>query len=496
MAQVDRCRRCGGPSPKGDRDGGFCQRRIGGLRGLHDAHPVVGALADAVAQRDVRAYSEHYTEVVSIEKLRADQVMRFRIEKILATEAPSLIGRVAANPGKEDWADRFGAWGKAWRWAVTDSWLELRSDPSFQQKLERRRREIDTKIRDLLAEAAALRAWDHFFSRLSTSQEAALRGWRQAVRAMGKGTGKSARLARLRREARNYMDECRDAIPVWIMPRYLVAEMVNPKPKLYDLVIADEASQLGVDSAFLFYITKQLVVVGDEEQISPRTVGIPDSVIADLQRRYLDDVPHQHAFSPQSSLYANANIRFGNPRIVLREHFRCMPEIIQFSNDLCYAPNGTPLDPLRTYQANKHRPLVVRHVADGYAMGSHGNVENVPEADAIVDQIAACMADPRYDNATMGVISLQGGTQARLIERKLHESMDAGEIEKRRLICGDSYAFQGDERDIMFLSMVAAATDEKRRRPKDRNTFGRFSPPTLQRGGEQSARSALAVPHG
>ena len=93
-------------------------------------------------------------------------------------------------------------------------------------------------------------------------------------------------------------------------------------------------------------------------------------------------------------------------------------------------------------------------------MGSHGNVENVPEADAIVDQIAACMADSRYANATMGAISLQGGTQARLIERKLHESVDAGEIEKRRLICGDSYAFQGDERDIVFLSMVAAATDE------------------------------------
>ena len=55
---------------------------------------------------------------------------------------------------------------------------------------------------------------------------------------------------------------------------------------------------------------------------------------------------------------------------MLREHFRCMPEIIQFSNDLCYAPNGTPLDPLRTYPENRLEPLVLRHVAAGYRVGN------------------------------------------------------------------------------------------------------------------------------
>ena len=68
---------------------------------------------------------------------------------------------------------------------------------------------------------------------------------------MGKGTGRSARMERLRREARQYMEQCRDAIPVWIMPRYLVAEMVDPAPGRYDLVIVDEASQLGVESLSL-----------------------------------------------------------------------------------------------------------------------------------------------------------------------------------------------------------------------------------------------------
>ncbi len=50
----------------------------------------------------------------------------------------------------------------------------------------------------------------------------------------------------------------------------------------------------------------------------------------------------------------------------------------------------------------------------------------------------------------------KGEAQAKLIEHKLLESLEPEVIEQRRLICGDAYAFQGDERHIIFLSMVAA----------------------------------------
>lgn len=431
-----------------------------GLIDQHDIHPAVAAIAEAVKQRDVSAYGKSYADIVSIEKLRMDQRKRAEIEGILSVAVPGLACRVAKTVEEDAWADRFSVWEKAWRWAMADIWLEKRSDFSYQQKLQQRRSDREQKVRTLLAEVATLRAWGLFFKRLSEEEKAALKGWRAAVQAMGKGTGKSAKLARLRREARAYMDECRAAIPVWIMPRYLVAEMVNPEPELYDLVIVDEASQLGIDSAFLFYISKKMVVVGDDQQISPAHIGIPDSTIADLQRRWLDGIPHHHAFLTKASLYGNAKIRFGGIDITLREHFRCMPEIIQFSNDLCYAPNASPLDPLRTYQTDRLEPLVVKKVPDGYRKGDRSNAQNPPEADAIVAQIVACLADDRYDQATMGVVSLQGEAQSKLIEQKLLERVDGKDIEKRRLICGDAYTFQGDERDVIFLSMVAAAVDE------------------------------------
>jgi hypothetical protein len=125
---------------------------------------------------------------------------------------------------------------------------------------------------------------------------------------MGKGTGRSARMERLRREARQFMNQCREAIPVWIMPRYLVAEMVDAAPNRYDVVIVDEASQLGIEGLFLFYIAARMVVVGDDQQISPYGVGIADQSVADLQHHYLDGIPYHFALSAQSSLYANAQI--------------------------------------------------------------------------------------------------------------------------------------------------------------------------------------------
>ncbi len=428
---------------------------VNNLNDIQNAHPVVQTLIHAVNERDVRAYSKCYDQVRDIVQTRIEHEKQISIERILREAVPYLVESIVSTINDNAWDERFANWEKAWRWGIADAWLDKRLDFDYQEELGQNWHTIEQQIRKLTADLAALRAWRHFFDRLSQQEAEALKGWRETIRAIGRGTGRSNRLARLRREARIYMDKCRDAIPAWIMPRYLVAEMLNPEPNRFDLVIADEASQLGIESLFLFYIAKKILVVGDDQQISPYGVGIRDDQISSLQQRFLGGIPHRIAFSAQSSLYSNAKIRF-NSNIVLREHFRCMPEIIQFSNDLCYASNGTPLDPIRAYQGNRLEPLVLRHVSEGYREGSPQRAINRPEANAIVAQVAACIKDPRYQGLTMGVISLQGEAQAKLIEQALLEELELEEIDERLLICGDAYAFQGDERNVIFLSMVAA----------------------------------------
>jgi very-short-patch-repair endonuclease len=56
---------------------------------------------------------------------------------------------------------------------------------------------------------------------------------------------------------------------------------------------------------------------------------------------------------------------------------------------------------------------------------------------------------------SIGVISLIGSKQAALINRMLLEALGEETILRHRISCGDSATFQGNERDIVFLSMVA-----------------------------------------
>ena len=126
-----------------------------------------------------------------------------------------------------------------------------------------------------------------------------------------------------------------------------------------------------------------------------------------------------------------------------------MPEIIGFSNALCYGGN---LIPLRQVGRNRLDPLKRTYLPDGLRSGDVNDME----ARAIVDAIAACHEHPDYEDADFGVICLQGNEQGELIEQLLLERLGPEIFTRRRLRCGNPYAFQGDERDVMFMSMVVA----------------------------------------
>jgi superfamily I DNA and/or RNA helicase len=86
-------------------------------------------------------------------------------------------------------------------------------------------------------------------------------------------------------------------------------------------------------------------------------------------------------------------------RSVLKEHFRCVPEIIQFSNWLSY--NGE-IKPLREASSTPILPALVAHRVQGVAYGK----KNSEEAKAIVSLIASLIQQPEYESKTVGVISL------------------------------------------------------------------------------------------
>lgn len=278
--------------------------------------------------------------------------------------------------------------------------------------------------------------------------------WTQAVRQAG---GKGKLSFQYRRKAQSLLQGISRDIPCWIMPMYRLVDTLGPEPETFDVVIIDEASQLGPEALFLKYITQKIIVVGDDQQTAPENVGVQIEQVNDLIRTHLSGIPDQEFYNTKHSFFEHVDALAGQ-RISLKEHFRCMPEIIEFSNQLCYRPQGIELVPLKQYSSKRLDPLVKYFVPKG----TFENDRNLPEARAIVESIKYLLTDEAYEGKTFGIIALQGTNQSIEIDRLLREEIAPKDFQERKIVCGTPPDFQGDERDVVFLSLVTAH-DHRRR---------------------------------
>ena len=438
-------------------------------RSLANPHPVVNDLAAATEQGNVVAFREQLARLAELHHERSLAEQCLSLDKRLRESAPMLPDAIKSVETRPALATGLDSFGRAWAWRRATAWLERFStehSAGVADEIAQTERQLHRATQTLVA----LKSWNSCMEKLASNptQQGALTAWQQMVKKIGKGTGKYAET--YRRDARKYMQQCRNAIPAWIMPLYRVAEQVEAEPEIFDVVIVDESSQTGPEGLILQYLAKQCVIVGDDKQISPEGGFVEGSQVRVLMEQHLDGIPFSETLDPATSLFDQAAVRYGN-RITLREHFRCMPEIIRFSNELCYT--DTPLIPLRQYPPSRLPPIQVRFVKDGYREGKSQDAINRPEAAAVAKTVIDCLNDPRYKGKSFGVICLQGHAQAQLIENMILERIGPQPFkdEKTRLLCGDPYSFQGDERDIVFLSMIASVEGEGRSAPLTRETF-------------------------
>jgi superfamily I DNA and/or RNA helicase len=81
------------------------------------------------------------------------------------------------------------------------------------------------------------------------------------------------------------------------MPISLVAEQFDPRTSHFDVVIIDEASQADLNALIPLYMGTQVIVVGDHEQVTPLGVGKNATLLQNLQRSMLQDIPNSHLFA-------------------------------------------------------------------------------------------------------------------------------------------------------------------------------------------------------
>jgi very-short-patch-repair endonuclease len=340
---------------------------------------------------------------------------------------------------------------QAWEWRRAQTWFDEVVGSVDPAVLGRRVEQGREKIRRLTGELVVASAWLEVSRSLDDRRRAALADWTTALRKIGKGTGRNA--AAWQAHAQRAMESAVEAVPVWVMSVDRAIEQFAGGAH-FDVVIVDEASQADLFALPVLSLAERAVVVGDDQQIGPQ-LGFVGSV-SGLIHSHLDDVPSAEHFDPESSLYDHA-VRRSPERILLTEHFRCVPQIIEFSSKHYYDGKIMPLRADRPAFA----PIRTVFLPDGVRqpLAPYGDV-NLAEATALVAQVTAIVADPDYAGRTLGVISLLSTSgQANYLLAHLREAIGEDEMEARRLRVGDAYTFQGDERDVVLVSMVVSAND-------------------------------------
>ncbi|WP_286965180.1 DUF3320 domain-containing protein [Methylobacterium sp.] len=246
--------------------------------------------------------------------------------------------------------------------------------------------------------------------------------------------------------------------PCVMMSPLSIAQYLPPDKEPFDVVIFDEASQISPwDAVGALARAKQVVIVGDPEQLPPTNVG----------DRGVDDIEDGTDVTDQESILDEclaANI----PRRNLDWHYRSRHEsLIAFSNSRYYGGR------LVTFPSpvTDDRAVRLTLVPDGVYERGAGRV-NRPEARAVVADIVRRLRDPAFaaERRSLGIVTFNG-EQQRLIENLLDEQRRSyPELEpffdKDRwhepVFVKNLENVQGDERDVIIFS-VAVGPDQSGR---------------------------------
>jgi len=204
---------------------------------------------------------------------------------------------------------------------------------------------------------------------------------------------------------------------------------------VYDYVIVDEASQVDLATgALALSCAKRAVIVGDLKQL-PNVVSREQKALTDavFEKYDLDDAYRYSDHSLLSSIVA----LFPNvPRALLREHYRCHPEIIGFCNQRFYNNELIVLTKPKSFR----QPLMVYQTAPGNHARDHVNQRQI---DVITNEVFPQQGLNPSDGS-VGIVTPYRN-QANVLQKVFaNTEVKADTADK----------FQGQERSVMIFSTV------------------------------------------
>ncbi len=248
--------------------------------------------------------------------------------------------------------------------------------------------------------------------------------------------------------------------PCFMMSPLSVAQFLDPSLHIFDLVIFDEASQIPPEDALGAIIRgRQVVVVGDSKQLPP-TSFFSAQIIAE------DDIDPSQGEAPaitdsvESILDEMASLGFA--RLRLRWHYRSRHEsLITFSNRKFYDAElitfpGPGIDADRV-------GLQFHWVGGVYEGKGINSVEASAVADAVCEHIRNC------PELTLGVGTFNIRQQTLILDELDKRRREDPALEFFFARRGEGQFFvknleniQGDDRDVIFISVTYGPDSEGR----------------------------------
>jgi very-short-patch-repair endonuclease len=376
------------------------------------------------------------------------------VVKLIAESGAPRLAQLLVQPAEGD--DRWlpPTFMRDWRLRRLATYLAAIDSQDELQRLSVLRAGLEHDLARAYQDLVVKRTWLKLAENMTAGVQAALQAYLNAVQRIGKGTGKRA--YRYRRDARFAATEAYRAVPCWIMPHYRVSESLPAQLGCFDLVVIDEASQSDLSALPVLLRARKLLIVGDDRQVSPQAIGMEEERIKALMQRHLGELPplYRAQISPERSIYDLAKVAFARSGVMLKEHFRCVAPIIEYSKREFYNHDLRPLRLPRTSE-RIDPPLLDVLISNG----QRENGINLAEGQYIVGEITRMAQDARMHNRSIGVVSLHGEEQALCVWQRLVDELGTDVLRRHDIACGDARMFQGRERNIIFLSMVAAPND-------------------------------------
>jgi very-short-patch-repair endonuclease/GTPase SAR1 family protein len=244
-------------------------------------------------------------------------------------------------------------------------------------------------------------------------------------------------------------------LPCWILTPDDVARLFPCEAGLFDTVIIDEASQCDLPSMTpVLYRAKQAIVVGDSKQMQAQRFAFTSTQVATQawHEEGLDRFDPDRWLDPTKiDLLQLASVRM-DEEVLLDEHYRSLPSIIEFSNERWY---GGRLRLMRDFEDRRfgdarESPIVLHYVADGYV--EPNTQQNPREALELVRTLLSHLQHPGYADASFGILCLFE-EQMRLINDLVAEHIPEEIRSAHDLVVVNPDGFQGDERDVIYYSL-------------------------------------------